>query len=341
MPTLSGKLCASAETLQMKSSFIFFFKARLDQAMGLATLLLAPVAVYYLIHKSTFPSSTKILLLASICYASFHEVIVTFIQGYSVQRSLLFKDSPCEIMFTSEECITLCFSLIMASTGMIGTQTAMSIDMIASVLLPARHAGALVPISVVLLFMTVSYSILLPSFLFDRTAPLETISTCFNPPQYMFTPYNQIMMSNALACVICLVINITVICINRYQEKKTRYDIKIRYQKREALVTSKVVCSIAIALLIAFGGYAVGGLVLRSNKEKFSPLVYSRIFLFVYTYPYAALSTPALIILASIYLKRQRRKNIKELTETRETINNRIAVLKNSWNMTMPKVYAR
>ncbi|CAD6198736.1 unnamed protein product [Caenorhabditis auriculariae] len=246
-------------------------------------------------------------------------------------RTFRTSNSPCDILYTTEECFGTTFILTFSCCAMLAVQIALSIDRVISLLAPKFFETHIVVPCFILTLLTVVISISIPITLFDENAAPETVPNCFYNPLYMKEPLHKILAYCTMAIILCILINISVIVMNMQLERRIRYDITIRYRQREALLTSQFVCWISIVLFVAYCINTLGGLLARIYRNQISAMAYNYIFLILYTFPFAAALTPAFILLASWHIKRQRKRVIRDLTEARDTMGSRMHELSDMW----------
>ncbi|CAD6190249.1 unnamed protein product [Caenorhabditis auriculariae] len=264
-------------------------------------------------------------------------VILTVPTTEAVYHSYAFSDSPCDIMFTSTQCIPHTYLLVFSCAGLILTTYALSVDRVISTLFPLFYQAYGVSFCAVLLLGTVSYSAICTNSLVNPNAETETFIRCADVPSYMSKGLFSVISLNAFVLIICVFITIFIMFLNKRLEKRIRFDVTIRYRQREALLTSQVVCWITLVLFFGIFIYICGGLIFRIFGKNYCPVTVSLIYRVLYTLPYAATATPALILFGLSYVKWRRKNIIKDLTTAQETTGSRMNELTLQWEASFKK----
>ncbi|CAD6190248.1 unnamed protein product [Caenorhabditis auriculariae] len=356
--------CANQEIVELLTSPIYLALSYLQQMTSLGTLVLTGPAIYLLLRKSPFHYSTKILLFLSIFFANSFSLVLFSIQTTASYRAYKYGAEPCSLLFDTEECHFQVFFLVFSSYGLLTTPIAMSLERLLSTIAPKFYEqnGAW-PSTFLTTFTNrpetsgalpmsqnrksagshpgVLYVWLLTHFVMSPRVPVEFVASCAVPPTPMMKTLNFIATIKTVAMILCIFINIMILMYNRRTEKDIQFDLKTQFRQREALLTSQVTCTISIVLFFGFGIHTMTQLFVSFNPDLFSLTAANYTIKGFYTLPYAAMATPGLLLYGLRYIKRKRRRMIKELTEAQETMRSRMKDLSILWDSTYEQKYSQ
>ncbi|CAD6198734.1 unnamed protein product [Caenorhabditis auriculariae] len=123
---------------------------------------------------------------------------------------------------------------------------------------------------------------------------------------------------------------------------RTRFDVKLRYENRETMLTAQAVCIISLVQFFLMMGNSTSMLVLRQYRQDLPNTLYTNIVTWIYTVPYTVMCLPLFIILFTSYVGKTRRIAIKNITEIRITQDEHMGLLTNgsplSWDEMVPYI---
>ncbi|CAD6190108.1 unnamed protein product [Caenorhabditis auriculariae] len=289
--------CATPETLQLMRSLYATLPCLFHVIVCLATFILSILAVRILLYRSIFHESTRILFFVSLFYANLHEVMQVYTD------------------VVSQESCKIENNLIVSSiAGMVFIECALTIDRIVATYSLKRSISMTSSSGAVLSLAAIIGSILVPFVTFYGDPYTGTAQTCISMPAQSKARANTLLLIYAIINIVNIVLNSILIIINKRQQRRTRFNIMLRYQARETLVSTLAVCTITTAQFIALGVYSGGMLFMRTHRELFTQLQYYVIVVWIYAVPYAAISLPLLIILCININEKNRRQAIENST---------------------------
>ncbi|CAD6190250.1 unnamed protein product [Caenorhabditis auriculariae] len=323
--------CADQNGITAVTSIVYRSISHLQQIAAILTVILTVPAIYLLHYKCPFQSATRLLLVIAVFFANTLAGVTFVMETGAVFRSYMFSEKPCEITIKTTDCFYHSLFAIFSCSGLIVIPYALSVDRVISTLFPKFYDRFGMGVCAILCFITIFYSAFTTYYLADPNAPSEIYLRCTDVASYRMAPLATFINYNAMVLISCVFITIFVIMINRRRENRIRFDIKIRYRQREALLTSQVVCWITLVLVFGFSLYIGSRVVFRTLKLDSSTLWVYLLGRALYTFPYAAAATPGTILYAFQYVKSQRSNIIKDLTTARETTGSRMKELNVMW----------
>ncbi|CAB3405554.1 unnamed protein product [Caenorhabditis bovis] len=324
--------CASDEQMTLQTSFLLRSNIVLMTFIAICTFFLSYKALIVLKSYQIFHPSTKLLLITSLVFVNFHEIVFMFVQVVTFYRSITLSNEPCKIMRSTYECKYQNQMIIVGIAGMIYVQSALSLDRLIATIFPLHYSKTKYSPGIVLSILVVISSILSPIIIVWNDPYVDTVPNCFFFPQYSASRANTFLIICNVVIIVCIFLNILLIVINKKLEVRTRFFVEKRYQKRETLVSTRVVCYIAVAQFLGLITYSSLVLTLRLH-QKFIPVsMYHNIVWWAYTVPFAAVSLPALLIYRIKRIGIVRRKTINQITTRFETQEEHMKHLKELWS---------
>uniref|UniRef100_A0A8R1DMD9 Uncharacterized protein n=1 Tax=Caenorhabditis japonica TaxID=281687 RepID=A0A8R1DMD9_CAEJA len=323
--------CATAEQMVLQTSALMRVNVIMMSTLALLTFFLTYKALHLLQRRQIFHPSTKILLYTSLVFVNVHEVIFMIIQGAAFVRSFTLSDKPCEIMRTTEECRFQNHVLISGLAGINFTQFAMTIDRFIATIIPQKYATCGSFPGLFLSIIVVISSISAPLIIAIGDRYDDIVPNCFFFPQNSAPRVNIFLVILSVMVIISIVLNFLIICVNKKLEKSSRFHVQQRYQKREALVSTRIISYIAGSQFLGLSLYSTLVLTLRLHKPFIPVSMYHNIVWWAYTVPFAAVSLPALLICRINQVGSNRKRVINRITAKVETQEEHMKSLKQLW----------
>ncbi|CAI5442333.1 unnamed protein product [Caenorhabditis angaria] len=323
--------CASDDEMELQTSIILRANVIFMSTLAILTFYLSYKAFMILKVGSIFHSSTRILLFTGLGFVNFHELAFFYLQIITIYRSFTLSERPCEIMRTTKECRAQNHSLIFGLAGITFTQSALSLERLIATIIPEKYSKLKKWPGIVLSIIAILCSLSAP-FIIVWNDPFEdTVPNCFFFPAQSRFRANVFLMTLTGFVFFSIFLNLIIISVNKSSELSTRFLVEQRYQKREALISTRIVCYIAIAQFFALAFYSCSVLALRLMKDQIPRAYYHNIVWWAYTVPFAAVALPALLIYRINQSGRWRKKVINKITNMTETQEEHMESLKQLW----------
>ncbi|CAI2336914.1 unnamed protein product [Caenorhabditis sp. 36 PRJEB53466] len=323
---------ASEDQMILQTSWLLRFNIIYCTLLSAGCFIGILYCIKYMRKHPIFNESTIILLYLSLTFAVIHDVAHVFLQWALMYRSFYYADDPCNIFFDSDDCMVFGRPLLFGISGLIYIHSALSIDGLLATFIPDiyyryhRIPGLALAVATVV-FTGYIQVLVLP---FGETGK-DYLPSCQFFTKQAAARANVFLLSSLVLTAINLIINLTLLYINKLHSKRTRFDVQFQYQKSEAMMTSKSISVLVIAQISALGIYAGGSWMFRMVKDQIPVYLYNNLVIWVYALSYATVSLPLLIVFCIKYVRRRRQRTIHNITTHRESQQNRMDELKALW----------
>ncbi|CAI2332829.1 unnamed protein product [Caenorhabditis sp. 36 PRJEB53466] len=323
--------CASSIQVEIYTSAVQMIYALFETVLFLATIVGSILAVVGLARKSTIPDSTRVLLVGSLFFANVHELAYFDSPRRIFQLNFLHTNTSCYPLASTLECVPTTTLLATGITGNMLIQSALSIDRLLATVFPFAYDRLKALPGFLLLFFVLIPSILSYSWIRQGSVLDDYQMFCSQWSANISTRANAYLEYCSCLTVAHIIINLLIVWRNRAAEGKVRFDVQQSYHNSENLKTTIAICYLSIAQFLAMFMYSGGVLLMRKNRENIPTLVYINVIVWVYAPPYACVSLAPLILFSLWNLKRQRQSRIQSITLQKQTQEDHIRKLQQSW----------
>nr|prf chemosensory receptor [Caenorhabditis elegans] len=328
--TANSSKCATEDQMILQTSLLLRINVIIMTIVAIITFILTYKALFILKIRPIFHSSTKILLYTSLLFVNVHAVIFMVIQNTALIRSFTLSDKPCEIMRTTLECRFQNHVLIFGIAGVNFNQFGLTVDRLLATIIPQSysHMGALP--GVILSVLVVACSIAAPLIIAIGDPYDDIVPNCFFFPEHSAPRANIFLVTLSTLVITSIFLNFIIIYANKKLEKgcRTRFYVTQRYQKREALISTRIISYIAASQFLGLTLYSTMVLTLRLHKSMIPISIYHNMVWWAYTVPFAAVSLPALLIYRINQVGSNRKRVINRITAKVETQEEHMKSLK-------------
>ncbi|UMM19193.1 hypothetical protein L5515_014911 [Caenorhabditis briggsae] len=331
MTSSNISICATEDQMVLQTSLLLRVNVILMTTVAIFTFVLTYRALFILQQRPIFHKSTKILLYTSLIFVNIHEIIFMVIQCVAFIRSFTLSDKPCEIMRTTLECRFKNHVLIFGIAGMNFNQFGLTVDRLLATVIPQTysHLGSFPGILISIL--VIGCSIAAPLIIAIGDPYDDIVPNCFFFPQHSAPRANVFLIILSALVIASIFLNLIIIFANKKLEKGTRYYVSQRYQKREALISTRIIVYIAASQFLGMVLYSTIVLTLRLHKSMIPVSMYHNIVWWAYTVPFAAVALPALLIHRINLVGSNRKRVINRITAKVETQEEHMKSLKELW----------
>uniref|UniRef100_A0A8R1DEB6 G_PROTEIN_RECEP_F1_2 domain-containing protein n=1 Tax=Caenorhabditis japonica TaxID=281687 RepID=A0A8R1DEB6_CAEJA len=274
--------CATDVQIQIFTSPVQIVYSTFQVLLFLGTVIGSVLAVVGLARKSTIPDSTRVLLIGSLLFANAHEFAFVS-QALKVFRLNFFNSDPsCYPLESTLECVPTITVLTMGISGNMLIQSALSVDRLLATVFPQAYTKLNALPGFILLIVVIIPSIFTFSLIRVDAVLDDYQLFCSNFSTKVSSRANSYLEYCSYSTIVHIVINLFVIWKNRVDEKKARFNVNEQYHTSETLKTTKAICYLLIAQILAMFLYTGGVLFMRKNRENIPTLVYFNVIVWVY-----------------------------------------------------------
>uniref|UniRef100_A0A1I7U5L4 G_PROTEIN_RECEP_F1_2 domain-containing protein n=1 Tax=Caenorhabditis tropicalis TaxID=1561998 RepID=A0A1I7U5L4_9PELO len=325
--------CASDLQMYQRNSWLFKTNVISNTVIAVVTLVLSVKTFRMMKKKPVFSVSTSFLIQLLIVVVNVHEFIYAFIQLWSIYRAFVYWNDPCRIMFNEYECFDYYIANIGSRLLMLFSLCAVTIDRILSIWLPRlpsnkKRGGALFLVGVVL-------AAILCRCMTDDGPNDNIQSNCYQRMGRNIDELKQQISMYLYVIIACFLLNLYALGHSWWLNKKQkRFNINEQVEKQIEENSALAIIIIVFFQLICLATYSFSVNSLIDHVAMFDPKLTGNLVLWCYTYPYACVSLPIGILIATGRITTQRRERISLLTETNQGENQRdhFKKLSGAWN---------
>ncbi|CAI2332865.1 unnamed protein product [Caenorhabditis sp. 36 PRJEB53466] len=323
--------CASPDQMVLQTSLLLRINVLFMCTLALLTFFLTYRALFILKRRPIFHKSTKILLYTSLVFVNVHEIIFMIIQSVALVRSFTLQNEPCEIMRTTLECKFQNHVLIFGIAAINFNQFGLTIDRLLATVIPQAYSKMGSLPGILLALVVFASAVAAPLVIAIGDPYDDIVPNCFFFPQHSAPKANIFLIILSVLVIMSILFNFIIIFVNKKLEKSTRFYVAQRYQKREALISTRIVSYIAASQFLGLALYSTIVLTLRLHKDMIPVSIYHNIVWWAYTVPFAAVSLPALLIHRINQVGFNRKRVINRITAKVETQEEHMKSLKELW----------
>ncbi|CAA88078.1 Serpentine receptor class alpha-1 [Caenorhabditis elegans] len=331
---MSNITSASAAQIDHASSWNFRFAVFCSQLSIISTFILSVIAVKWIFTKSTFQTSTKIILVFNFVYANIHQFMYAIISLGMAYKGIFLLDETCEWLITEKDCLLYTEVLYVGISGMIYSQTGILIERAFATLYRnytakiSRLVGIIIS-TFVLIMSIATYQIIISD------DPLEgVVLSCFVPAQHSAQRANTFLFIALILTFVNLISSAAVMFYNKRLEYSIRYKVRERFKKREAIYSTHTICVVCMAQFVTMLVYSSGVLILRCNMSNILLTTFYKLITWVYTVQYNALLFPLILIFRIRATKLSRTKKIQDITSANQSQTEHYNQITSAWKIT-------
>ncbi|CAL2031609.1 unnamed protein product [Caenorhabditis brenneri] len=216
----ANRTCASEDLLEMYRSVKYIASTTMNIVVPVISLYFLVMAIRKLCSQSIIQYSTRVMLVATLLFATCHQVGYIFAKG-DILITILFKLSdPCNLQRTSYECRFISIAQTTGNCGMVFIQISMSIDRALNLTFPTSYLKLKAKPGIVLTFISFLTSFSMWFFLTINDPLTGYLNHCWFYPAGSVRQFN-ILLYVCSGISVCNVIADTILL--KFAEREIEY----------------------------------------------------------------------------------------------------------------------